>query len=54
MYTAMEAFTDGYRMYQRALRIKPFNTLEAAIHYAQKRSKRPFVTRGVSVVWNAS
>lgn len=51
MYTAMESWTDGYRKYQRALRIKPFRTLESAVWYAQRHSKRPFVCKGVQVVW---
>ncbi len=52
MYTPMEAFKEGYRMYQRALRKKPFTSLETAISYATKRAKgKPFVCQGTKVVW---
>lgn len=52
MYHAMESFNDEFgKMYQRALRMKGFDSLEKAIKYAQKRSNNPFVCKGVSVVW---
>lgn len=52
MYTAMESFGEGYHLYQRALRTKPFMTLEQAMSYAKKRAKgQPFVCKGVKVVW---
>lgn len=52
MFYAMESFKEGCTMYQRAVRIKPFATLEKAIQHAQKRAKgKPFVCQGVKVVW---
>ena len=53
MYTAMQAFTEGHRSYQRAVRVKPFRTLEQAIQHTAKKVKEgsPFVVSGGKVVW---
>lgn len=52
MYYAMDSFIEGCTMYQRAVRVKPFTTLEKAIQYAQKKARgKPFVCQGVKVVW---
>lgn len=52
MYTAMDAFKHEGREHQRALRLKGFPTIEKAQAYAQRRATgRPFVTKGVTVVW---
>lgn len=52
LYTAMESFKEGYHLYQRALRVKPFPSLEAAIQYAKRRAKgKPFVCQGVKIIW---
>jgi len=52
MYTAMEYFREGFHSYQRAVRVKPFMTLEQAMSYAKKKAKgQPFVCKGVKVVW---
>ena len=53
MFYAMNAFTEGRRNYQRAVRVKPFRTLEQAIQHTAKKVKEgsPFVVRGGKVVW---
>jgi len=52
LYTAMESFKEGYCLYQRALRVKPFPSLKAAIQYAKRRAKgKPFVCQGVKIIW---
>lgn len=52
MFTAMESFTEWNRQYQRAVRVKPFPTLEKAIGHCKKRAKgNPFVMVGQRVVW---
>ena len=53
MFTAMDSFKEGYRMYQRSLRIRPFNTLDKAIAYAKNHATgKPFVCKGATVIWS--
>lgn len=55
MFTAMESFTEYQRNYQRAVRVKPFSTLEKAIGHCKKKAKgKPFVMVGQRVVWTPS
>lgn len=48
----MESFTEWERTYQRAVRVKPFPTLDKAKEYATKKAKGiPFVSLGQRVIW---
>ena len=55
MYHAMISFTEHGTMYQRALRLRGFDSIEKAREFAKKKAKgaKPFVVDGQRVVWAA-